>query len=416
MSDYINKINFIKNNILALVENFSLVDFLDVFFVFLFLFSLLYFFKKVNLHKMVLNFSILLILVYFLSLWFKFLAVMTLVKFLLSFLLIFFVVIFQKELRRLLHFFNISNLKIESFIKKQRFELNKNYLNLAEAVFKLARKKEGALIVLKRKDLLDFLEGGVELYAQISSSLILSIFNKNSPLHDGALILDLNKGLVEKASVVLPLSEDNMHSELKKFGTRHRAAIGLSERTDAVVIVVSEEKGTVTLCENRKFILLENEKSLLEKLKFYFEKEKKLNYFKILLKPFVFLKNNFFLILLTLIMSLTFWGVNNISYFNYVYQDFEAPIVFNKIPIGASIEKLSHNSVNLTLLGSEKDFKFLKKEDVKVVIDFNNLDLERKTQYIKIEIKPEIIKYQNNLKLIKYKPQFVEFKLVFEDN
>lgn len=418
MSDYLNKIYFIKDNILVLIENFNFIDFLDIFFVFLFLFFLLYFFKKVNLHKIVLNFSILLILIYFLSLWFKFLSVMTLIKFFLGFLLIFFVIIFQKELRRLLYFFNINiiNLKIEKLIKKQKSKCEKNFFYLVEAIFKLVRKKEGALIVLKRKDLLDFLEGGVEIYAQISVSLILSIFDKNSPLHDGALILDLDKGLIEKASVILPLSDDNTHSELKKFGTRHRAAIGLSERTDAIVIVVSEEKGIVTICENGHFISIENEKDLLEKIKNYFGKEEKINYLKILFKPFLFFKNNFFIIFLASIISLVFWGFNKISYFNYVYQDFQAPVVFNKMPNDAYIEKLTNNFIDLTLLGSEKDFKFFKKEDIRAVIDFNNLVLSRKTQYVKIEITPEIIKYPSNLKLIKYKPKFIEFKLVFEDD
>jgi len=115
---------------------------------------------------------------------------------------------------------------------------------VAEASAALARNRWGALIVLEREaDVKEHVEVGVELDARVSRELLMSIFHRGSPLHDGAVLIQ--RGRVSAARCFLPLSENPRVSRL--LGTRHRAALGISEETDAVVIVISEERGTISL-------------------------------------------------------------------------------------------------------------------------------------------------------------------------
>jgi diadenylate cyclase len=118
------------------------------------------------------------------------------------------------------------------------------YEELALAVARLAKNQLGSIVVLQREVGLDeFMGEGVQLEARFSRKLLLSIFAKESPLHDGAVVI--SGGRIMAAGCVLPLSfKPDIDPNL---GTRHRAALGLTERTDAVVIVVSEESGSITV-------------------------------------------------------------------------------------------------------------------------------------------------------------------------
>ena len=112
----------------------------------------------------------------------------------------------------------------------------------------MSEDKVGALIVFRRKDDLQFvIEGGIALDATITRSLIKNIFFKNAPLHDGAVVIDNNR--IVAAKCILPVTQSNVP---KSYGTRHRAAIGLSEMTDAVVLVVSEETGAISSVKGGK--------------------------------------------------------------------------------------------------------------------------------------------------------------------
>ena len=116
---------------------------------------------------------------------------------------------------------------------------------IIESVKYLTKTKTGALIVFKKTiNALSYSEVGTLLDARISAELILTIFHPNTPLHDGAMIIDNNR--IHSAGVLLPLTEDPKLSW--KYGTRHRAAIGMSEVSDAACLVVSEETGDVSIC------------------------------------------------------------------------------------------------------------------------------------------------------------------------
>lgn len=159
------------------------------------------------------------------------------------------IVIFQPELRRLLGY-----LGQPGFIRKTLFSGNIHNVQIddvdvikeiIEAVKYLTKTKTGALIVFK-KDMGSgvYSDVGTKIDAIISAELILTIFHPNTPLHDGAMVIDGNK--IQSAGVLLPLTEDPKLSW--KYGTRHRAAIGMSEVSDAACLVVSEETGDVSIC------------------------------------------------------------------------------------------------------------------------------------------------------------------------
>jgi diadenylate cyclase len=156
-------------------------------------------------------------------------------------------IIFQPELRRALE--KLGRTEPWSFFKEDK-ELRGVVSEISSAVRVLAKNKIGALIVIKRKTgLEEYMETGTLLNACVSSKLILNLFFPHSPLHDGAVIIEGNK--VVAAGCTLPLSENEQGLT---FGTRHKAALGLSIETDALIIVVSEEKGTVAIASNGKLI------------------------------------------------------------------------------------------------------------------------------------------------------------------
>jgi diadenylate cyclase len=158
----------------------------------------------------------------------------------LSSIILVIVVIFQDEIRRTLTKVGAHPLLFSG----GRMEQVSHFDEIGVAVGKLSRARVGALIVLERDVGLDeLIEDSVELDARLSRKLLFSIFVKESALHDGAVIID--GGVIRAAGVVLPLSSNPDIDP--SFGTRHRAALGISERSDAVVIVVSEESGSVTL-------------------------------------------------------------------------------------------------------------------------------------------------------------------------
>ena len=145
-----------------------------------------------------------------------------------------FVIIFQPELRRMLIYIGQSQL-IRTIFSEPK---SKTIEAVIEATQELIRRKWGGLLVLGREvRMKSFKENATTINAEVSASLIVSIFNPGSPLHDGAMIIQ--NDVIEAAGCILPLSENPDIEPL--LGTRHRAALGISEESDAVVVVVSEE-------------------------------------------------------------------------------------------------------------------------------------------------------------------------------
>lgn len=152
------------------------------------------------------------------------------------------IVLFQSEIRQALIFF-ANRLRLP-ILRRQRGQFGGSvYDEIVLAVTTLASEKTGALIVVERNvGLRNFIDAGVQLDATISYDLLVSIFNPSTPLHDGAVIIQNER--IAAASVFLPLTKNPAIS--REMGTRHRAAIGITEGSDAISIVVSEETGLIT--------------------------------------------------------------------------------------------------------------------------------------------------------------------------
>lgn len=175
--------------------------------------------------------------------------------------LVFIIVVFQPELRSALERLGRGR-SLFSSEKIQRDE--RSIDELVSAMSSLSRQKIGALVVLEREvGLSDIIESGTKLDSDISSELLINIFIPNTPLHDGAVII--RKNTIAAAACYLPLSSSNTIA--KELGTRHRAAIGISEKSDCLVVIVSEETGNISVAENGKINRYFDEESLRIRLK-----------------------------------------------------------------------------------------------------------------------------------------------------
>lgn len=171
------------------------------------------------------------------------------------------VVIFAPEIRKLL--INISNRSwFYNILRLQNKGENLlDYHALIEAVQELAQTKTGATIVIKgSNELLEIEKTGEVLEANLTKRLLVSIFNKNSPLHDGAVLIRGNK--ITAVRCILPISESITLPP--EFGLRHRSALGISEISDALVIVVSEERGTISVIHQNRIMTNLEENELLD--------------------------------------------------------------------------------------------------------------------------------------------------------
>jgi diadenylate cyclase len=183
------------------------------------------------------------ILLYFFSETFELLTLNWILHTFMSSLLILIIIVFQDDIRKALA--KIGTVPIARIQTEYSFGIEE----VVKAVSKLAEKKVGALIVFEREiSLKDYLEGAVVLDAKVSEELLISIFNPKSPLHDGAVII--SGGKIVAAGVVLPLSTNP--DIAKDLGTRHRAGIGITDVSDAVAVIVSEERGEISLAVGGK--------------------------------------------------------------------------------------------------------------------------------------------------------------------
>ena len=193
-------------------------------------------------------------------------------------------IIFQPELRRGLE--QLGRGKIFGRTLADDEEITKMVNEVIKAVHYLSRRKIGALIVFERTTgLNEYTESGIKMQSMVSSELLINIFIPNTPLHDGAVIIQGQQ--ISAAACYLPLSENPFIS--KELGTRHRAAIGLSEVTDAITIIVSEETGGVSVSykgELLRELSKEDFEKFLAKNLIVVEKEEKKNSFQEMVDSF----------------------------------------------------------------------------------------------------------------------------------
>ncbi len=309
-------------------------------------------------------------------------------------LLIALVVIFQEDIRR---FFErlatwgaLRKYKTETGDRRWPIDIEV----LIESVADLSARKVGAIIVLQGRDPLErHLKGGYELSGKLSHPLLASIFDPHSMGHDGAVIIDDDK--VIRFGCHLPLSLDT--SKFGKFGLRHTAAIGLSERSDALCIVISEERGTISLVQEGKMIAARKPSELSSIIKTYYEKE---TLFESAQTKSNWLKRNTMEKAVAVMLAFGLWFA-----FGYqkesVQRDFMVPIEFRNVSPDWEIEESRHREVTLTLTGPDQAFDLLDPAILKISVSLSNLVEGRQD----IPLSGQMVKIPSNLSLERIKPE-----------
>ncbi len=181
------------------------------------------------------------------------------------------IVVFQQEIRKFLLMIGSTNFgRRRKFLRQLKFirdtpeDSVTNVKAILDACKNMGATNTGALIVIKRNTSLDFVKtSGDSMDMVVNTPILESVFYKNSPLHDGAMIIEDNH--IVATRVILPVSNDN--NMPLRFGLRHRAAVGITEKTDALALVVSEETGKLSYIRNGEFVIFKTQEELEEKIK-----------------------------------------------------------------------------------------------------------------------------------------------------
>jgi uncharacterized protein (TIGR00159 family) len=310
-------------------------------------------------------------------------------------LLIIFAVVFQKELRRFFEFIGVLGIR-RKILPPTDIALK----TILQALKYFSQNKVGAIVVLSGRENFDrHLEGGFTLNGRISSALLISIFDSSSPGHDGAIIIDGDK--IKKFAVHLPLAEGV--EAAKKYGTRHRAALGLSEVSDAMAIVVSEERGTISIAYNKSLVAVNNDAELEQKIASFITKNTPLKNFT---TYFEWLKENIPLIMFSFLVATVIWSIIFIQNFSIIQRKFVVPIEFKNVPQNYVIDGDTLETV-LTFSGRENDFKPLKPEDLTVSLDISTVKPGKRTLLLEKEDVEEI----PNLSLVQISPDSIKINL-----
>ncbi|MFN0727924.1 diadenylate cyclase CdaA [Polaribacter gochangensis] len=248
--------------------DFSILDILDI----LLVAALLYYIYKLLKGTVAINIFIgiaLIFLIWKITQALKMEMLSGILGYLLSGGVIALIIVFQQEIRKFLLMIGTTNFSSKrSFLKQLKFlkseiESETDVDTIVNSCIKLSKTKTGALIVIERTNNLDFLaNNGDKMNAAVNEAIIESIFYKNSPLHDGATVIRDN--FIVATRVVLPLSNEKIPA---RFGLRHKAAIGVTEKTDALCLLVSEETGEISYIKDGTFDLYSDYSELIEKIK-----------------------------------------------------------------------------------------------------------------------------------------------------
>lgn len=300
------------------------------------------------------------------------------------------VIIFQDDLRRL-----FERIAILGVRRKHRSTapFAQNTEIIASALANLSRKNIGALVVIRGADYLDrHLEAGVFLGAAISQVLLESIFDKHVPSHDGAVIIDGDR--LVRLGVYLPLSTNI--KEVGRLGTRHAAALGITERTDALSIVVSEEDGTISTAEEGRIRHLKDSNQLINTLHDFYRKkfpERKririTNFFtKHLLEKFA-----------AVIIACSLWIIFA-HHTGNVRRDFIVSTEYRNLATNRIINEPKAKEVTVTLSGTEQKFNLLKPSELKVSLDMSAIK-DGENQVI---LSGDLVKNSSGLSVVNISP------------
>ncbi len=248
MSGFFDTIYMILNQLVYAVSSIRIADIIDIAVIAYVIYQAIVFLRQSRAGQLVKG-LIILLLIFVIAEWWELVTIKWVLSKTIDFIIIAAAVIFQPELRRILERVGRTKFKASQLFDQDEDVRAESIDKICKACGFMQEKKIGALIVFERETQLgEIINTGTVIDAATSVSVINNIFFPNSPLHDGAVVV--RNGRVYAAGCILPLSQtDELNSSM---GTRHRAAVGMSENSDAVVLVVSEETGTISIAEGGK--------------------------------------------------------------------------------------------------------------------------------------------------------------------
>lgn len=304
--------------------------------------------------------------------------------------LIMIVVIFQEELRQ---FF--ERIAVWSLARKRVPALGSQTSDiLVRTLSDLAKEHVGALMVIRGNDPLErHITGGIALDGKLSGPLLKSIFDPHSPGHDGAVLVERDN--ITRFAAHLPLSKDL--TQLTHVGTRHSAALGLAELTDALCIVVSEERGTISFARDGKLREVENLQQLgavidsFLRTKFPSTQQSNIS--------LQFFRENWIAKAISLSLAIGFWYIF-VPGSKTVQVSYRIPVSVENLPADLRVEDIEPPMVNATFSGPRRAFYLFDARKIRVAIDVSMADLGRRT----FNISEQNIRYPKELTLTEVSP------------
>jgi diadenylate cyclase len=283
--------------------------------------------------------------------------------------LIIVVVIFQEELRQL-----FERIAVWSFATRASPLRSETADILTRTLTDLARDKVGALVVVQGKDpIARHITGGIESDAKLSGPILKSIFDPHSPGHDGAVIIERDR--IARFAAHLPLSKDL--SQLSDVGTRHSAALGLAELTDSLCLVVSEERGRISVARNGRLTAITNPQELgLQLQEFLHEKYPAAAEQKWL--SMQLLRENWLAKAVTVSLAIGLWYVL-VPGSEKIEATYSVPVAVENLPHDFALESVKPDRVKATLVGPKRAFYLFDPTKLKVSVDASLIDAGRRT-------------------------------------
>lgn len=284
------------------------------------------------------------------------------------------IIMLQPELQKIMEKIGITNFKtLISSLKKDnqrsQFFSNQTIDEISTACEEMSKVKTGALIVLERNIPLET-DSGIKIGADISSQLLINVFEKNTPLHDGAVIIQNNK--LSAATCYLPLSKNNRIK--KSLGTRHRAGIGVSETSDAIVVIVSEETGHISVCSKGK---IREDLSKSELQNYLYEESKKTE-----IKNITNRKHEtslMFKVGILLLSCIICFSIINIEDPVDTKTFYNVPVeIINQNALtenNKTYEIVQGKTVSVEVEGHRSDLSKISQDDIKAVADFEEMSI-----------------------------------------
>lgn len=369
-------------------------DLFDILIITVFIYSAIIWFRRTTSRSVVIG-ILLLMFVYLAARTFDLYLTSLLFQAFFAVLLVALVVVFQEEIRRAFERVALWG----TFRDRRRFATLPGIDTLLEGISAMAANRTGALIVIKGREPLDrHIEGGIPLYGRVSKPLLYSIFDPNSPGHDGAMLIEGDR--VSKFGAHLPLSKNL--AEIGTLGTRHAAGLGMSECSDAFVVIVSEERGTISVAENGRMRVVQSVAEMKARLlQFYADRfqQQVASGWRYAFQQDARIK------VLSLVLAGAAWFLTARGA-DTVQRTFLVPIEHRNLPAGWELEDPKPLDAKVTLMGSARSFNLLNPSNLRLSVDLAQV---REGEQ-RMEVSGEHLRGSANLRVYRIEPTSVTLK------